>query len=312
MKPLVSIVIPCYRGEQYLAQAIESCLAQSYDELEVIVVDDRSPDNCAAIAEAFARCFPNVRLLRRPQNGGVSQAFNSGFATANGSYFTRLAQDDVFRPDAIEKMVALLESCPDMGLTYCDCILTDQELRPLRRWTTGAPENALTLDNDLGLCVMWRREVWETCGGFDSDFDTAEDYEYWLRVQKHFRLAKCGEEAPFYLRLHDEMGSVNSSIRQRFAVTRARCRHLLPASQHAAAWAEACLEASWICRERKEYDQARQYARRALTLAPLVPRYWKVLAGATLRLMSPSLRRSVEHPRERMPEWLAAGGKYFA
>ena len=75
---LVSVVIPCYKGERYLAQAIESCLRQTHRELEVIVVDDASPTPDAAIAERFAAADPRVRVVRRAENGMISRALNSG------------------------------------------------------------------------------------------------------------------------------------------------------------------------------------------------------------------------------------------
>src|SRR5437868_315064 len=102
MKPLVSIVIPCYKGEKFLAQSIESCQRQTYPNIEILVVDDASPDRCAEIAADFADRDPRIRVLRRPQNGRVSRAFNTGYEAACGEYFTRLAQDDVFCDDAVE------------------------------------------------------------------------------------------------------------------------------------------------------------------------------------------------------------------
>ncbi len=285
MKPLVSIVIPCYGGEAYLAQAIESCLAQTYANLEILVVDDASPDRCAEIAAQFCERSPAVKLIRRPENGGVSRAFNTGYSVARGVYFTRLAQDDVFREDAIELMVNYLQDHPELGLTYCDCEMVDPELKPLRRWVTGEPETALLEDNDLGLCVMWRREVWERVGSFDPEFDAAEDYEYWLRASKQFRFGKCEGQAPFYLRLHPEMGSTRLEVRQRLAVAKARCRHLLPETDHSRLMAAGYLEAAWACRNQDKPHLAWKYSCQALTLAPRSFRNWKALLGASARLV---------------------------
>src|SRR6059036_3925673 len=89
---LVSVVIPCYGGARFLAEAIESCLGQTFGDREVIVVDDASPDASAEVAARYARADGRVRLLRRQTNGGVSKAFNTGFRRARGEYFSRLAQ----------------------------------------------------------------------------------------------------------------------------------------------------------------------------------------------------------------------------
>src|SRR5438477_12732943 len=85
---LVSVVIPCYNGAAFLAEAIESCLRQTYRDLEIIVVDDASPDHCAEIAGRYAAADSRVRVLRRARNGGVSSALNTGFRRARGEYFS--------------------------------------------------------------------------------------------------------------------------------------------------------------------------------------------------------------------------------
>ena len=205
---LVSIVIPCYRGSRFLPEAIESCLRQTHCELEIIVVDDASPDDCAAIAERYARSDSRVRVIRRPENGGVSRAFNSGLAAAGGEYLSRLAQDDVFDESAIEVMVRHLQERPDAGLVYCDFHAIDDRGVVKRRFHLPEPDEALSFKNRLGLCVMWRRAVWEKVGGFDPRFDTSEDFEYWLRIAQSFPIAKCPDVAPFYVRFHDAMGSI--------------------------------------------------------------------------------------------------------
>ena len=212
LPPLVSIVIPCYEGEFFLAQAIESCLNQTHRNIELIIVDDASPDSCAAIAEQFVARDKRVRLIRRPVNGGVSSAFNSGFEVAKGEFFSRLAQDDYFRDDAIEIMLTELRKNPDAGMVYCDDQHVDEDGNFLR-FARKEPPGLSVKSNAIGLCVMWRRLVWEKVGKFDSAYDAAEDYEYWLRVRQHFRLSHC-PEAPLFVRIHDRMGSRVFYLRQ--------------------------------------------------------------------------------------------------
>jgi glycosyltransferase involved in cell wall biosynthesis len=207
---VVSIVIPCYRGECYLAEAIESCLAQTHQAVEVVIVDDASPDACLAIAERFAHSDPRIRIVRRAQNGGVSRAFNDGFAAARGEYLTRLAQDDVFEPFAVEQMFARLSVAgPSAGLVYCNFTEIDDAGNVVRDMVrTPPPEDVLAYGNRMGLCVMWTREVWQTVGGFNPDFDAAEDYEYWLRVMLRFGIVKCEGPPALRVRTHAGMGSL--------------------------------------------------------------------------------------------------------
>ncbi len=205
---LVSIIIPCYRGSRFLAEAIESCLRQTHRELEIIVVDDASPDQCAEIGDRYAQTDARVRVIRRAENGGVSRAFNTGFEAAQGAYLTRLAQDDHFGESAIEVMLRHLRQNPDAGLVYCDSHVIDEHGTVIGRCTVPEPDKVLSFRNGVGLCVMWRRTVWEKVGGFDPRFDTAEDFEYWLRISQAFPLTKCPDVAPFYQRNHGHMASV--------------------------------------------------------------------------------------------------------
>jgi len=217
---LVSIVIPCYGGAKYLPFAIESCLRQTYKELEIIVVDDASPDDCAEIARRYVAYDSRVRVIERQENGGVSKAFNTGFEAARGDYFTRLAQDDVFREDAIERMVSFLASSPNLAFIYCDLQVIDAQGAIVGYQRVPTSENALRFRNDIGLCVMWRRLVWETLGGFSSEFDTAEDFEYWLHVADQFNIGRCPDCAPMYVRTHSEAGTNRYFQRQEEATVR--------------------------------------------------------------------------------------------
>lgn len=215
--PLVSIVIPCYNGAAFLAAAIESCLAQTYRPIEVIVVDDASPDACADIARRYERQDPRVRLVRHPVNGGVSRAFNTGFGAARGQYLTRLAQDDVFHPDAVEVLCRELREHPEAGLVYGDYETIDEAGRPTGVCRLPGPDEALAWRNSIGLCVLWTRAAWERVGPFDPVADTAEDFDYWLRVAGLFPVVKCVGHAPLDVRTHPNMGSVRSAGRQEAA-----------------------------------------------------------------------------------------------
>ncbi len=259
--PLVSVVIPCYRGANYLAGAIESCLRQSIADLEVIVVDDGSPDDSLQIAQSYAVRDTRVQVLRHETNQGLARAFNTGFHAARGEYFTRLAHDDLFREDALERMVGCLRANPDCGLVYCDMLLIDAGGKPIHLLPSEEPQRALLPADRVGLCVMWPRRVWQTVGPFDPRFDTAEDYEFFLRISRRFPLAKCPGEAPFFFRYHP--GQVN----------RTRAREL-------------------------DYCYARAQFAHVLALAarhPFRPRYWTKLVTGSLRVFRRRLAYRLTH-----------------
>jgi hypothetical protein len=219
-RPRVSIVIPCYNGARFLGQAIESCLSQTMPSLEVIVVDDASPDDCAEIAGRYAQSDERITIIRREKNGGVAEAFNTGFRSARGDVFTRLAQDDAFCDDAMQRLTQALDSHPEAGLVYGDCIGMNEHGQLASPNSTPEPESALLFGNRIGLCVVWRREVWDRIGGFNSEFDAAEDYEYWLRVWNHYPIAKCPGPPLLRVRRHAQHGSLLYSEKQEQAMLR--------------------------------------------------------------------------------------------
>ncbi|HUB27368.1 MAG TPA: glycosyltransferase, partial [Tepidisphaeraceae bacterium] len=220
--PRISVVIPCYKGARYLPEAIESCLRQTMSDFEVIVVDDASPDQCAEIAARYASQDKRVQLIKRPANGGVSAAFNTGFAAAKGAYHTRLAQDDTFTEDALASFCDFLAANPAVGLVYSDFQSIDETEKTVSHvCPPNNAERALLKGNRLGICVAWRREVWETIGEFHSEFDAAEDYEYWLRVWDRFPIQKLENKTLMRFRVHERMGSLVHCGRQERATLKA-------------------------------------------------------------------------------------------
>jgi peptidoglycan/LPS O-acetylase OafA/YrhL/glycosyltransferase involved in cell wall biosynthesis len=214
--PLVSIVIPCYKGARYLDEAIDSCLNQTYRNVEVIVVDDASPDDCYLIAERRAELDRRVRVVRHESNQGVAEAFNTGFQCARGAFHTRLAQDDRFKPQAVEQLIRGLLTRAAYGLAYADYDTIDERGVITGSMRLPGPEQALTWGNGLGVCVMWRTAVWDTVGVFDSSLDAAEDFDYWVRVADRFEITKV-ESTLLEFRVHDSMGSIVHTRKQESA-----------------------------------------------------------------------------------------------
>lgn len=106
--PLITIIIPCYNVEQYLPKCIDSILTQSYTNLEIILVDDGSPDNCGAICDNYAKRDSRIRVIHKT-NGGLSDARNTAIDTSRGDYITFIDSDDFIAPDYVECLYNLIK-----------------------------------------------------------------------------------------------------------------------------------------------------------------------------------------------------------
>jgi glycosyltransferase involved in cell wall biosynthesis len=282
--PLVSIVIPCYNGASYLSQAIESCLRQNYPALEVIIVDDASPDQCAEIAARFASQDRRACLARRKTNGGVSAAFNTGYDIARGVYLTRLAQDDWFEPDAIAEMASYLDQHPDIGLVYANEQRVEEKSPLGRHIRRPDPEVVLEGGNHMGLCVMWRKELSDKVGKFDSTFDSAEDYDYWERAVRHFRFGHLAGRSLLSVRFHPEMGSKKFAGRQEMLAADILARYATGTLAGRRAVAGGYLNAAYNYATSGDRRLALRCLWRALRYRPLDPAVLARLPGALRRV----------------------------
>jgi glycosyltransferase involved in cell wall biosynthesis len=193
--PLVSVVIPMYNAAAFIGQTVESVLAQTYHPLEVIVVDDGSHDNSAAIVEQWAG-ENRVRLVHQ-KNAGVSAARNKGLAMTRGRYIAFLDADDIWLEDNLEKKVRLLEQQPEVGLVHSDAAVIDENGRPTGEVKAGKAGHLLEpLLRWEGTCIpapssmLVRKEVLEAVGGFDPQLSTAADQEFFFRVAAKYRIGR--------------------------------------------------------------------------------------------------------------------------
>ena len=182
---LVSVIVPCHNGARFLADAIESALAQTHPAIETIVVDDGSVDDTPAILERYA---DRVRVLHQ-QNRGPSAARNAALAVARGEYVAFLDADDRFRPEKIARQVAILDTRPDIGLVYGGWRFIDEEGRSLpgegRPRGEGDMLPALLLGNPIHpLAAVVRRTLVAEVGGFEESLRGCEEWDLFLRLSR--------------------------------------------------------------------------------------------------------------------------------
>ncbi len=236
----VSIVIPVYNQERFLAQAIESALNQSWPDCEVVVVDDGCTDGSREIMSRY----PGVRVVRQV-NRGLGAARKAGLAASRGEAVIFLDADDRLWPEAARHGVEQLQARPDAMMVFGQCRLVDEDGRPL---PTRAPTvqssffDELLRDNYLWTPAMvaFRRAVFDHVGVFNESISPAADYDIYLRISRQFPVAPHGAVTVDYRQHADNMSrDPVLMLDATLAVLRAQQPHVTTDPQRAVHYAEA-------------------------------------------------------------------------
>lgn len=191
MSPSVSIVLPCYNGAVFLAQSIDSVIAQTYIDWELIIVNDCSTDNSLAIMQDYAAKDGRILIINNEHNLKLPGALNRGFQEAKGKYLTWTSHDNRMAPTMLEEFVRYLDDNPDKGLvTACYAAFSLKTGEQLYEVHHPDPQLNLPLFNCVCYAFMYRREVLETVGGYDESLFLVEDYDYWVRIWLHYPVGK--------------------------------------------------------------------------------------------------------------------------
>lgn len=199
--PLVSVVLTTLNGAAYIRESIDSCLNQTYSQLELLIVDGGSTDGTLDIVASYVD--PRIRLIHQPGNvGRLPGALNLGLDAAAGEYLTWMQDDSVYEPHAIERMARQLEDDPDVGQVCADYWQTDESGNRVKQIEIADPEEFLKAKTDPGgVCFMIRRSVRETVGPHDVSAFPTQDADYRWRIAMRFRTRRIPE--PLYSwRLH--------------------------------------------------------------------------------------------------------------
>ena len=205
--PRVSVLMTMFNAGAYLRSAIESVLAQSYKDFELIIVDDGSTDGSAAVAAGYSD--PRVRLIPNAANRGQTPCLNQGLALARGEFVARQDADDFSRPDRLEKQIQFLDAHSEIALLGANAEQIDgngQRLgvtdvpcdTPAIRWGN------IFFNSFLHSAVLFRTKiVREEFGGYDESFRCSMDYALWSRIAQRHAVANLAETL-ISLRVHPE------------------------------------------------------------------------------------------------------------
>src|SRR6266571_1691538 len=217
--PRVSIIVPVYKGERYIGHAIDSALAQTYDNFEILVVDDGSPDDSIAKIKPYIQ-LSNVKLIGQ-KNRGVAAARNAGIRSSSGEIITFLDQDDWWTPDKLAVQIAHLAAHPADQLVHAYQSYAQENGQPVQfagDWVAdlhGECFGALFERNRIAiLTVAVRRSCLDQVGFFNEQISKADDYELWMRIARRFPLGFIDQPLGTY-RLHDANASRDSFAMER-------------------------------------------------------------------------------------------------
>jgi glycosyltransferase involved in cell wall biosynthesis len=201
VQPLVSIICLCHNHAPFVLECLESVVNQTYENIQLIVVDDASTDGSVSKIQQFLKGKPEIPFLELKENVGNCRAFNLGLELAEGKYVVDLATDDVLFPDRIEKQVELFEQLPeDFGVIYSDAELIDSEGNKIRTYHKRDGNGVIVSEPPSGniykelvglgfICtptMMIKKAVFDELNGYDETL-SYEDYDFWIRSGRNWK-----------------------------------------------------------------------------------------------------------------------------
>lgn len=208
--PLVSVIIPCYNMAQYLPEAVESILNQTYQNIEIVIVNDGSTDDTKQVIKELMQESDRVLGLYKP-NGGLGSARNYGIKQAKGELILPLDADDKFEVTFIEKAVKQFSSDRRLKVVYCNAAYFGAKSGVWK--LQDFDYNNMLLSNMIFSCAMFRRVDYDGVGGYNESI-LYEDWEFWLRLLKDDAKVFKIPETLFFYRQH-ERGSLMNGLSKR-------------------------------------------------------------------------------------------------
>jgi glycosyltransferase involved in cell wall biosynthesis len=308
MTPTVSVVMAAKNYARFLPQAVGSVFAQTVTDWELVVVDDGSSDHTPAAARPFL-ADRRVRYVRADRLG-QSRAKNLGVGLTRGEYVAFLDADDAWHPAKLERQLPLFDANPSVGVVHCGRSIIDEAGRSVGRPAPAGPRGKalapLFVYNSVCFSsVVVRRRVFGHVGGFDPFWDLAIDYDFWLRVAKHYEFDGVDEELVLYRTGH---GNLSKKLSDRVATAlsimhRAEGRYgvagVVSAAVRDEAYASTCRTMGYVMRDAEPRAAAGWYGRALCRAAGRVTSARGLLASL-LRLPRRRAAGSAENATENV------------
>ncbi len=284
----VSVIIPVYNGGKYISHAIESVLAQTYKEMEIIVADDGSADRTAEIVKSYQQTHGLIDKRKNliyiyQKNQGTAAARNKGIVNSTGEYIALLDHDDIWEPEKIELQVKYMIEHQEVGMVHSDAGFIDKDgnliddmKRPKGFTVYGRCFKELFVQNKIRASTAFiRRSCLDKVGLFDEAIKYVEDWDLWLRIAREFRVGYIDRILAFY-RLHDANISHNKIEQQKYVYKiRNKILRVYPDTWSKIGGSitkkilfENVYRVANLCHDSKHYYKAILYYLKALTMNP--------------------------------------------
>ena len=218
--PRVSVVMPVYNGERYVAEAVESILSQSFQDFEFLVFDDGSEDRTFAIINEYATRDHRIHLVRKRHQGYVPW-LNEGLAASRGEFIARMDADDISLPERFARQVEYLREHVSCSAVGCGLLLIDPDGSPLCYRIFEGDHDKLDAKQIMGEfpaiahpASMIRRSSLIKAGGYREEYESMEEFDLWLRLAEHGRLANL-PNVLFKYRQHHQSVNATQVMRQK-------------------------------------------------------------------------------------------------
>jgi glycosyltransferase involved in cell wall biosynthesis len=220
--PRVTVVVPCFNNGRTVEETVDSAVAQTFKDLEIVVVDDGSTDPFTA--ERLAAFRSERTRVVRTENGGPGHARNLGISQGSGEYVLPLDADDLIAPTYVEKAVRVLDSNPRIGIVYCRASYIGARSGPWELPDFALPD--ALWDNCIFVSSLFRRSEWKAVGGFDDRRENKwEDWDFWLALIERGALVHRIPEDLFRYRIAET--SRNAELNANRAALDAAFSHLM-------------------------------------------------------------------------------------
>lgn len=295
MEPTVSVVMSVYNGGEDLAPAIDSVLAQTFTDFEFVIINDGSKDNSLELLRQYEARDARIRVIDQA-NTGLTVALQRGVAASRGEFIARMDADDVSLPTRLEKEVALLRSDPKLAIVSChlEHFYDDGTVKLIQTFDFNPRLTALfaCFYNPIGGHgqILYRRTAYEAAGGYDPDYNLAEDYDLWTRILRQGELGIVPETLYRYRVGHESVTSRNKPAQEAVTrrVIRRECERVTGEAMDEAV-AQAMLEFWWG--RKPERTPIRDAGRLNAAMNAVVDRYFA--QAPDLAALEPEARKII-------------------